>query len=104
MCFLFSVSDRAQTTTENGLDSTLPVVVSQPRARYNVGPKHLAPTTTSDDQSDLSRPTSVFGVAPSHDTLKVFGVGLSRTGTSSLAGNSLLLLFSVRFVAFVVFC
>lgn len=47
------------------------------------------------------RPVDVFGAEPSHDTLKVFGVGLSRTGTTSLSGHSL---FCVAFVFAVLLC
>ena len=47
-------------------------------ARYEETETHSAKATSR-------RPAALFGVEPSASTLKVFGVGLSRTGTSSLA-------------------
>jgi hypothetical protein len=86
-----SVSQQAQKQTDvvrNEYNQRKPPT-SAPLHRYDVHDitKPLPYRTNAAEAKIVHDRPGSFGPAPSASTLKVFGVGLSRTGTSSLADH-----------------
>ena len=56
-----------------------------PYGRFVPASPSLLDAAAAAKRGVLPRPVSVFGSSPSASTLKVFGIGLQRTGTTSLS-------------------